>query len=103
MLPGLRLDLRRPHAPHVVQIAACEDDGVPPPAEAELRARWRPDRTSAALQQYEFSSRDLDALTQDILNSGQDLFEAVAMVLALEKDGESALTAALVAEMASSS
>ena len=51
------------------------------------------DRTSAALQQYEFSSRDLDALTQDILNSGQDLFEAVAMVLALEKDGESALTA----------
>lgn len=27
MLPGLRLDLRRPHAPHVVQIAACEDDG----------------------------------------------------------------------------
>ena len=31
------------------EYAECEDDGVPPPAEAELRARWRPDRTSAAL------------------------------------------------------
>ena len=31
------------------EYAACEDDGVPPPTEAELRARWRPDRNSAAL------------------------------------------------------
>eukprot|EP01048_Picozoa_sp_COSAG05_P027819 COSAG05_NODE_8309_length_716_cov_0.628849_1_plen_111_part_10 len=43
------------------------------------------DRTSAALQQYDFNPSDMATLTQEIVASGHDLFEAAAVILVMKR------------------